>query len=158
MTAAALGRRVTLEEDDTERVLQHLANLVRDPAFVAYLASWNYSRDVVIDAPSKLQHRSHPARLSVQVHPYAGNRRMLADFAADTAAGAEGIPDGATVDADGFRWVASFFGGEEIEPNCLDYYFDETHTQAIAAGIARCHEALGDYEKKLDELFGKEKP
>lgn len=63
---------------DAERdLLQHLANLVRDPAFVAYLASWNYSRDVVIDAPSKLPHRSHPARLSVQVHPYAGNRRML---------------------------------------------------------------------------------
>jgi two-component system phosphate regulon sensor histidine kinase PhoR len=64
---------------DAERdLLQHLANLVRDPAFVAYLASWNYSRDVVIDAPSQMQmHRGHPARLSVQVHPYAGNRRML---------------------------------------------------------------------------------
>ncbi|WP_077002218.1 phosphate regulon sensor histidine kinase PhoR [Variovorax sp. KK3] len=64
---------------DAERdLLQHLANLVRDPAFVAYLASWNYSRDVVIDAPSKLQsHRGHVVRLSVQVHPYAGNRRML---------------------------------------------------------------------------------
>ncbi|MDL9997828.1 phosphate regulon sensor histidine kinase PhoR [Variovorax sp. J22P240] len=64
---------------DAERdLLQHLANLVRDPAFVAYLASWNYSRDVVIDAPSQARgHRSHSARLSVQVHPYAGNRRML---------------------------------------------------------------------------------
>lgn len=63
---------------DAERdLLQHLANLVRDPAFVAYLASWNYSRDVVIDAPSTLPQRSHPVRLSVQVHPYAGNRRML---------------------------------------------------------------------------------
>jgi len=64
---------------DAERdLLQHLANLVRDPAFVAYLASWNYSRDVIIDAPSRADsHRSHPARLSVQVHPYAGNRRML---------------------------------------------------------------------------------
>ena len=62
---------------DAERdLLQHMANLVRDPAFVAYLASWNYSRDVVIDAQGP-QQRSHPARLSVQVHPYAGNRRML---------------------------------------------------------------------------------
>ncbi len=59
-------------------LLQHLANLVRDPAFVAYLASWNYSRDVTIDAPSQIQsRRGQPARLSVQVHPYAGNRRML---------------------------------------------------------------------------------
>ncbi|MBT2305396.1 phosphate regulon sensor histidine kinase PhoR [Variovorax paradoxus] len=64
---------------DADRdLLQHLANLVRDPAFVAYLASWNYSRDVVIDAPSQVgMHRGHPVRLSVQVHPYAGNRRML---------------------------------------------------------------------------------
>jgi len=57
---------------------QHLGNLVRDPAFVAYLASWNYSRDVVIDAPSAQRTaHGHPMRLSVQVHPYAGSRRML---------------------------------------------------------------------------------
>jgi two-component system phosphate regulon sensor histidine kinase PhoR len=64
---------------DAERdLLQHLANLVRDPAFVAYLASWNYSRDVVIDASPQTQARGgQPMRLSVQVHPYAGNRRML---------------------------------------------------------------------------------
>ena len=64
---------------DAERDLQqHLVNLVRDPALVAYLASWNYSRDVVIDAPATALGRGgHPVRLSVQVHPYAGNRRML---------------------------------------------------------------------------------
>ena len=64
--------------DAARDLQQHLANLVRDPAFVAYLASWNYSRDVVIDAPS-LQGGSSgkPMRLSVQVHPYAGNRRLL---------------------------------------------------------------------------------
>ncbi len=65
---------------DAERdLLQHLANLVRDPAFITYLASWNYSRDVVIDAPAAVgdPRRNHAARLSVQVHPYAGNRRML---------------------------------------------------------------------------------
>ncbi|MDM0116161.1 phosphate regulon sensor histidine kinase PhoR [Variovorax sp. J22R133] len=64
--------------DASRDLQQHLANLVRDPAFVAYLASWNYSRDVVIDAPSQsLAQRGHPIRLSMQVHPYAGNRRML---------------------------------------------------------------------------------
>ncbi|RZI67324.1 MAG: phosphate regulon sensor histidine kinase PhoR [Variovorax sp.] len=63
---------------DAERdVLQHLANLVRDPAFVAYLASWNYSRDVVIDATHARGRSGQAMRLSVQVHPYAGNRRML---------------------------------------------------------------------------------
>jgi two-component system phosphate regulon sensor histidine kinase PhoR len=63
---------------DPERdAMRHLSNLVRDPAFVAYLASWNYSRDVVIDAPAHLPHRGAPMRLSVQVHPYAGSRRMV---------------------------------------------------------------------------------
>ncbi|WP_082754689.1 phosphate regulon sensor histidine kinase PhoR [Variovorax sp. PAMC 28711] len=64
---------------DVERdLLQHLANLVRDPIFITYLASWNYSRDVLIDAPAQgMPRRNHPTRLSVQVHPYAGNRRML---------------------------------------------------------------------------------
>jgi two-component system phosphate regulon sensor histidine kinase PhoR len=64
---------------DAERdMLQHMANLVRDPAFVAYLASWNYSRDVVIDATHARQGPGkQPVRVSVQVHPYAGNRRML---------------------------------------------------------------------------------
>ena len=63
---------------DAERDLQqHLSNLVRVPAFVAYLASWNYSRDVVIDGPSAPGGQGRAQRLSVQVHPYAGNRRML---------------------------------------------------------------------------------
>ena len=64
---------------DADRdLLQHLSNLVRDPAFVAYLASHNYSRDVVIDATHARLGAGHaPSRLSVQVHPYAGNRRML---------------------------------------------------------------------------------
>ncbi|MDA7416204.1 phosphate regulon sensor histidine kinase PhoR [Xenophilus arseniciresistens] len=64
---------------DAERdLLAHLSNLVRDPAFVAYLASWNYSRDVVIDGPVvQVGGQGRPQRLSVQVHPYAGNRRML---------------------------------------------------------------------------------
>lgn len=64
---------------DVERDLQQLiANLVRDPAFIGYLASWNYSREVVIDAPAASRSTSgQPMRLSVQAHPYAGNRRML---------------------------------------------------------------------------------
>lgn len=64
---------------DADRdLLQHLSNLVRDPAFVAYLASHNYSRDVMIDATYARHGAGHqPLRLSVQAHPYAGNRRML---------------------------------------------------------------------------------
>ncbi len=42
----------------------------------------------------------------------ADHRRTLGDFAADTAPDAHAIPDGATVDAEGYRWVACFFGHE----------------------------------------------
>lgn len=54
--------------------LQYVGNLVRDPLFAAYLASWNYSRDVVLTASRA---GGPPIKLSVQVHPYAGNRRLL---------------------------------------------------------------------------------
>jgi two-component system phosphate regulon sensor histidine kinase PhoR len=60
---------------DAERDrLQHIGNLVRDPAFSAYMASWNYSRDVVL---SMAVAGSAPRKLSVQAHPYAGSRRLV---------------------------------------------------------------------------------
>ena len=65
---------------DAQRdVMQHVGNLVRDPVFAAYLASWNYSREVVLNGPPGATSGggAHPLRLSVQVHPYAGNRRLL---------------------------------------------------------------------------------
>jgi two-component system, OmpR family, phosphate regulon sensor histidine kinase PhoR len=54
--------------------LQYIGNLVRDPLFAAYMASWNYSRDVVLTRPTP---GSSPLKLSVQAHPYAGNRRLV---------------------------------------------------------------------------------
>ena len=54
--------------------LQYIGNLVRDPAFAAYMASWNYSRDVVLAMPRP---GSPPLKLSVQAHPYAGSRRLV---------------------------------------------------------------------------------
>jgi two-component system phosphate regulon sensor histidine kinase PhoR len=54
--------------------LQYIGNLVRDPAFAAYLASWNYTRDVVL---TMLAPGSTPRKLSVQAHPYAGSRRLV---------------------------------------------------------------------------------
>src|SRR6185369_5788071 len=54
--------------------LQYIGNLVRDPAFAAYMASWNYSRDVVLTMP---RDASSPLKLSVQAHPYAGSRRLV---------------------------------------------------------------------------------
>ena len=61
---------------DAQRdVLQHIANLVREPAFRAYMASGNFSHDVVIAG-----HFSTPARpvkLSVHVHAYGKGRKLL---------------------------------------------------------------------------------
>jgi two-component system phosphate regulon sensor histidine kinase PhoR len=54
--------------------LQYIGNLIRDPAFAAYMASWNYSRDVVLTMP---RDASSPLKLSVQAHPYAGSRRLV---------------------------------------------------------------------------------
>jgi two-component system, OmpR family, phosphate regulon sensor histidine kinase PhoR len=54
--------------------LQYIGNLVRDPAFAAYLASWNYTREVVLTMPAP---GSTPLKLSVQAHPYAGSRRLI---------------------------------------------------------------------------------
>ena len=48
---------------------------------------------------------------------------------------------------------ASFFGGEELEPSCISYYFDEGDMEMIETGLRRCTEALGEYEGKLDGLF-----
>ncbi|MEP6790213.1 MAG: phosphate regulon sensor histidine kinase PhoR [Ramlibacter sp.] len=60
--------------DARRDLLQHIGNLVRDPDFAAYMASWNYSRDVVL---TMAVDASVPLKLAVQAHPYAGNRRLL---------------------------------------------------------------------------------
>lgn len=48
---------------------------------------------------------------------------------------------------------ASFFGGEEIEPNYITYYFDKEHLETIEEGIKKCNTELKDYRTKLDDLF-----
>ena len=61
---------------DTRRdLLQHVGNLLRDPLFAAYQAQGDYSRDVVIPAPTSGSTR--PVRLSVQLHRYGEGRRLM---------------------------------------------------------------------------------
>lgn len=60
---------------DVQRdLMQHANHLIRDPSFSAYLASWNYSRDVILTRtrPGEAQQK-----LSVQAHAYAGSRRLV---------------------------------------------------------------------------------
>ena len=61
---------------DAQRdIQQHIANLMRDPVFNAYMAMANFSHEVVIPGSSSTPAR--PAKLSVHVHRYGNNRKLL---------------------------------------------------------------------------------
>jgi len=61
--------------DPQRDLAQHVANLVRDPVFVSYIAGGDFSHDVVV--PSPTSNSSRPLRLSVQLHRYSGNRKLM---------------------------------------------------------------------------------
>jgi len=48
---------------------------------------------------------------------------------------------------------ASYFGGEECEPNFVEYYFDESHLKDIKKGLDNCKKELGEWKAKLDKFF-----
>jgi two-component system, OmpR family, phosphate regulon sensor histidine kinase PhoR len=54
---------------------QHIANLVRDPAFIAYLGGNDYSAEVVISGHQSRPNR--PVKVSIQLHPYGSGQRLL---------------------------------------------------------------------------------
>ena len=56
-------------------VMQHIANLVRAPEFKAYMARGNFDKDVVIVGSASTPGR--PVKLSVHVHSYGNNRKLL---------------------------------------------------------------------------------
>jgi hypothetical protein len=63
-------------------------------------------------------------------------------------------------DIEGKFWFAvqsstdpSFFGGSENDPNLINYYFTDADKSDIEEGIAKCKEALGEHQKKLDDFF-----
>lgn len=61
---------------DAQRDMQqHIANLVREPAFKAYMAIADFSHDVVVPGSSSTPAR--PVKLSVHVHSYGRNRKLL---------------------------------------------------------------------------------
>jgi len=62
---------------DAQRDLQQaVANLIRAPAFIAYLTAEDYSHDVIIHTPIQLTARGR--KISVQIHPYGeGSKLML---------------------------------------------------------------------------------
>ena len=61
---------------DAQRDLQqHIANLVREPALNVYMASGDFSHDVVI--PGHFSTLARPIKLSVHAHAYGKNRKLL---------------------------------------------------------------------------------
>jgi two-component system, OmpR family, phosphate regulon sensor histidine kinase PhoR len=61
---------------DAQRdMMQHIANLVREPAFKAYMAAADFTHDVVI--PGTFSTAARPVKLSVHVHSYGRNRKLL---------------------------------------------------------------------------------
>jgi two-component system, OmpR family, phosphate regulon sensor histidine kinase PhoR len=61
---------------DAQRdVMQHIANLVREPAFKAYMAAADFTHDVII--PGNFSTSARPVKLSVHVHSYGRDRKLL---------------------------------------------------------------------------------
>jgi two-component system phosphate regulon sensor histidine kinase PhoR len=61
--------------DAARDLMQHFANLVRDPVFARYYAQQDFRSDVSI--PGKGHTPNHPVRLLVQVHEYGEGRKLL---------------------------------------------------------------------------------
>ena len=61
--------------DSGRDLLQHMVNLVRDPAFTAYVSGGNYQASVVMQG--RAHSSAHPLRLSVHLHDYGEGRRLL---------------------------------------------------------------------------------
>jgi two-component system phosphate regulon sensor histidine kinase PhoR len=61
---------------DTPRdLMQHFANLVRDPGFANYFAGRDFRQDALM--PGRQSTSSRPVNLSVHLHPYGAGRLLL---------------------------------------------------------------------------------
>ena len=61
---------------DAQRdIFQHITNLVREPAFNAYMSASDFSDDVVI--PGSYSTPARPVKLSVHVYAYGKDRKLL---------------------------------------------------------------------------------
>jgi two-component system, OmpR family, phosphate regulon sensor histidine kinase PhoR len=54
---------------------QYVRNLVRAPAFVAYLAQGDFRHEIQIDGPGPRP--SQPSKISLQIHPYGKKRKLM---------------------------------------------------------------------------------
>jgi two-component system phosphate regulon sensor histidine kinase PhoR len=61
--------------DASRDLMQHIANLVREPAFKHYMAAGDFLHDVLV--PGSCSTPARPVKLSVHVHSYGKNRKLL---------------------------------------------------------------------------------
>jgi two-component system phosphate regulon sensor histidine kinase PhoR len=54
---------------------QYVRNLVRAPAFVAYMTEGDFRHEIQIDGPGTRP--SQPSRISLQIHPYGKKRKLM---------------------------------------------------------------------------------
>ena len=64
-----------LSLDPARDLLQHIVNLVRDPAFTTYVNAGDYRASVTM--PGRGHTATHPVRISVQLHDYGQGRHLL---------------------------------------------------------------------------------
>lgn len=61
---------------DPQRDLgQYVRNMVRNPAFTAYLAGGDFNQEIQIEGPGPRP--SQPTRISLQIHPYGKKRKLM---------------------------------------------------------------------------------
>ena len=53
--------------------------------------------------------------------------------------------------------AADRFGGQQYEPNYIEYYFDEEHLKDVEAEIKAIEDFLGEKKQILDDFFDKNK-
>lgn len=51
---------------------------------------------------------------------------------------------------------ADFFGVEGYQPEMLEYQFEEGDKDKVVAGIKKCEDKLGEFEKQIDAYFDKQ--
>ena len=52
--------------------------------------------------------------------------------------------------------AASRFGGQQLEPSYIEYYFDEQHLKDVEAEIKVIEDSLGEKKQILDNFFDKQ--
>lgn len=61
--------------DPQRDLMQHVANLIRDPLFTSYVNTGEFQNEVAIAGP--LGTPSKPATVAIRIHPYGKNRRLM---------------------------------------------------------------------------------